>query len=115
MNTETIIVTGIGVIVTMIAWWCSVMWNTVRTLELGQSDTKSEHTKLHLKVMEDFVQKEDYKVTVDTILRKLEKLESIESIIANNYISRDTFDVRMRDLNGRLDQILDKLDHKADK
>lgn len=114
-QTQSLFNIAVSIIILLAGWWNKSILDSIKEVKDGLSEHLQNHNELKLLVVSEYVPKKDFEKTLDTIVKKLDKLENLELLLANNHVTHNSFKEGMNTLAAKLDRIERKLDNKADK
>jgi hypothetical protein len=84
-------------------------------IQTSLADSEKEVNALKLLIANDYVKRSDMQLQLAEISKKLDKLEDLELQMADHYAKKQDLKDLGESLGRKLDQVLSKLDNKADR
>lgn len=115
INTQLLLNSVLGVLAFLAAWVLKLIWDKIDALEKDVKDSREERSKFALFVSNDFARKSEVDAQLIKMTGKVERLESLEVILASQYVTKTDFTRLCDQMLAKLDRIDEKLDNKADR
>lgn len=107
---------GIMALIAFLATWVfKLMWSEIGSLKERGNRASDERNQLALTLATDYHKKSEVDTHIRTVQDKVARLETIEVILANQYVTKADFTRVCDQILIKLDKLDEKLDNKADK
>ena len=115
MNYQDMFNVLLGLVSFFGAWFAKNLWCTIRDLQNELKGVSLKVVETELLVVGDYAKKSDVDKVGDLIMKRLDKLENLEVVLASHYVTKEEFNSSIKALFAKLDKMDEKLDKKADK
>lgn len=113
---EQILFNGlVGLCVFLLGWWSKLIWTTIKDLETANEKLLEKIQAIQVHSSTEYASKADLEKVESKICQRLSQNERLEVRMAENYATRHDLTELGKSIFNKLDQVLERLDRKADK
>jgi hypothetical protein len=115
LDAQTLLNSAMALLAFLAVWVFKLMWQEISTLKERATKATEERAAMALMLASDYIKKTEAETQFKSIVDKVHRLESLEVVLANQYVTKADFTRVCDQILAKLDKMDAKLDMKADK